>query len=57
MRLLPLFLLAHAGGWDEMVMIAGPLIVIFGLMRKARSSQPPTEPEDPRNDVSGKEKQ
>ena len=35
---------AHAGGWDEMLIVAGPLIVIVGLVRKARSNRPPDDP-------------
>jgi hypothetical protein len=50
---------AHAGGWDEMLIIAGPLIVIVGLMRKARSNRPPDDPDQPdhnrRNDAPRKE--
>lgn len=57
---------AHAGGWDEMLIVAGPLIVIVGLIHKARSNRPPddaghgeTDPDQPdhnrRDDAPRKE--
>ena len=32
-------LLAHQGGWDEILMVVGPLIVVVGLLYWARSRQ------------------
>lgn len=29
-------ILAHQGGWDEMLMVAAPILVIVGLLRLAR---------------------
>jgi hypothetical protein len=36
---------AHQGGWDEMLMVAVPIIVIIGLLRVARrrAQAPPHE--------------
>ena len=43
-------LLAHQGGWDEILLIAGPIVAIIGLLRlaKKRVSQPlpPDTPAD-----------
>ena len=32
-------LLAHQGGWDEILMVVGPVLVVIGLLRWARSRQ------------------
>jgi hypothetical protein len=32
-------LLAHQGGWDEILMIVGPVVVVIGLLRWARNRQ------------------
>ena len=32
-------LLAHQGGWDEILMVAGPLLVVVGLLSWARRRQ------------------
>ena len=29
-------LLAHQGGWDEILLIAGPILVVVGLLALAR---------------------
>ena len=29
-------LLAHQGGWDEILLVAGPILVIIGLLRLAK---------------------
>lgn len=29
-------LLAHQGGWDEMLLVLGPILVIAGLLRLAK---------------------
>jgi len=43
--------LAHQGGWDEMLMVLGPIIVIVLLLRLARNrsvkaTDEPVEPGD-----------
>ncbi len=48
-------LLAHQGGWDEILMVAGPLVVVGGLLvlanRRAKAhlaaSDPDREPTAP----------
>jgi hypothetical protein len=42
--------LAHQGGWDEMLMVLGPIVVIVLLLRlarnrAARASQDPADTE------------
>jgi hypothetical protein len=41
---------AHQGGWDEMLMVLVPLLVIAGLLRlarnRARRNEPPGEDSD-----------
>lgn len=32
-----LALLAHQGGWDEILLVAGPIVVIVGLLRVAKN--------------------
>ena len=32
----PLAILAHEGGWDEIVMVAAPIVVFGGLLMVAR---------------------
>ena len=32
-------LLAHQGGWDEILIVVGPLLVVVGLMYWARNRQ------------------
>jgi hypothetical protein len=29
-------LLAHQGGWDEILMVAGPIVVVVGLLAIAK---------------------
>ena len=29
-------LLAHQGGWDEIVLVLGPILIIVGLLRLAK---------------------
>ena len=51
-------MIAHQGGWDEMLLVLGPIAVIIGLLSLARkrvdaaqhkavekSTQPPSEPD------------
>jgi hypothetical protein len=33
---IPGAILAHQGGWDEMLLIAGPILVVVGLLWLAR---------------------
>jgi hypothetical protein len=33
---IPSALLAHQGGWDEILLIAGPIVVVVGLLALAR---------------------
>jgi hypothetical protein len=32
----PVALLAHQGGWDEVMLVAGPMVVIAGLLVLAK---------------------
>jgi hypothetical protein len=32
----PSMLLAHQGGWDEILLVAGPVLVIIGLLAVAK---------------------
>ena len=29
--------LAHQGGWDEILLVLGPIVIIIGLLRVAKS--------------------
>ncbi|CAN5397396.1 hypothetical protein BH10ACT2_BH10ACT2_17330 [soil metagenome] len=29
--------LAHQGGWDEILLVLGPILIIIGLLRLAKS--------------------
>jgi hypothetical protein len=51
---LAMALLAHQGGWDEMLLIVGPMLVVVGLLRlakrrveRAAASHPPDGPPQP----------
>jgi hypothetical protein len=42
-------LLAHQGGWDELLLVAGPIVVIIGVLaiakrRVERSARSPHDP-------------
>jgi len=44
--------LAHQGGWDEILLIVGPILIVVGLLRMAkkrvdRVQQAPLDPLDP----------
>jgi hypothetical protein len=43
-------MLAHQGGWDEILLVAGPILVIVGLLRlaKKRVDRPSDDPPPPR---------
>lgn len=36
MTILSTALLAHQGGWDEMLMVAGPIALFYGILRIAK---------------------
>lgn len=42
-----LAVLAHEGGWDEILLVAGPIVVIMGLLavvkRRVDAQMPPTD--------------
>lgn len=48
-------MLAHQGGWDEILLVAGPILIIVGLLRLAKKrvdrdpapTDPPADPDDP----------
>jgi hypothetical protein len=44
-------LLAHQGGWDEILLIAGPILVIVGLLwlakRRVDAAHDPQVPDQP----------
>ena len=33
---IPAALLAHQGGWDEILLVAGPIVIVIGLLALAR---------------------
>jgi hypothetical protein len=45
------WLLAHQGGWDEILMVVGPLALLWFLLRKAKARADamaaPDQPEGP----------
>jgi hypothetical protein len=48
---IPASILAHQGGWDEMLLVAGPIALVAGLLwlarrRVTRGTQPADTPED-----------
>jgi hypothetical protein len=48
---IPATILAHQGGWDEMLLVAGPIALVGGLLwlarrRVTRGTQPADTPED-----------
>ncbi len=44
-------MLAHQGGWDEILLVLGPILVIAGLLmlakRRVAKAQPPEAPQPP----------
>jgi hypothetical protein len=42
-------MVAHQGGWDEMLFVIAPLVVVFGLIAlvKRRATKSRSEPSDP----------
>jgi hypothetical protein len=50
------WLLAHQGGWDEILMVVGPLALLWFLLRKAKARAgsmegPEASTEEPRSEV------
>ncbi len=47
---IPATILAHQGGWDEMLLVAGPIALVAGLLwlarRRVTRGQPASTPED-----------
>ena len=41
--------LAHQGGWDEMLMVLGPILVIVLLLRLAKKRAERSEPAETRD--------
>jgi hypothetical protein len=42
-------ILAHEGGWDEILLVAGPIVVIVGLLalvKRRVDAQMPKQPDD-----------
>ena len=39
-------MLAHQGGWDEILLVAGPILVIVGLLRLAKHRVDKAPPSD-----------
>ena len=37
---IPAALIAHQGGWDEILLVAAPIAVVVGLLALARRSRP-----------------
>ena len=38
---------AHQGGWDEILLVLGPILVIAGLLRLAKQRVEADKPEPP----------
>ena len=46
-------ILAHEGGWDEILLVGGPILVIVGLLtvvKRCVDSQMPPDPGEPQPD-------
>ena len=56
---IPAVVVAHQGGWDEMALVAGPIVVVVGLLALARrrvtraEEAAQTSPERPDGPSSG----
>lgn len=41
-------MLAHQGGWDEILLVLGPILIIAGLLhlakKRVQAAQPPADP-------------
>lgn len=40
-------LVAHQGGWDEMLLVAVPILVFYAILRLAKRRADRLEPHDP----------
>ena len=40
-------LLAHQGGWDEVLLVLGPILIIAGLLRLAKRRVDRLQPQNP----------
>ena len=49
------FVQMHAGGWDEMLAVLGPALVVGTLIVIARRSRPTDDDEDPEDTPSTEE--
>ena len=49
-------LLAHQGGWDEILLVLGPIVIIIGLLKlaKNRVDRSPLNDTGNENDISNK---
>jgi len=47
---IPGALLAHQGGWDEMLLVAGPIAVVAGLLWVARRRVTRAQPAPPEHE-------
>lgn len=48
-------MLAHQGGWDEILLILGPILIVVGILRMAKKRvdkvrQLPLDPVEPADD-------
>ncbi len=43
-------LLAHQGGWDEILLVLGPIAVIVGLLKLAKKRVDRVQPSNPPDD-------
>jgi len=41
-------LIAHQGGWDEILLVALPILVFYGILRLAKRRADRLEPHDPK---------
>jgi hypothetical protein len=51
---IPAVIIAHQGGWDEMLLVVGPIAIVAGLLWLARRrvmKTPADAPEDPHPSV------
>ncbi|SFQ18029.1 hypothetical protein SAMN05421810_10564 [Amycolatopsis arida] len=46
MRLATRVVMMHQGGWDEIAIVAGPVLVIAVLIAVARRQRPPEDEDD-----------
>ena len=55
---IPATILAHQGGWDEMLLVAGPIALVAGLLwlarRRVTRAADPADPADTPEDADTK---